>query len=428
MLPVPWTGFVYLIPKVHADPREYMPYRNILRNILWMLTERGSQIVGGILVSGLLARSLGAAQFGLFQYGQSLVFLAAALTLLCGSEVVVPRLVGCTEGAQQHVMAHAFVLRLGGAVLAYAALAVYILLATEPALHGVVLWLGVGLLFREPFGIVIAWLQARTFNRPSVKANLSALFVKLALIGTLFWLQAPLVAFAMAYAVEAIVAAALLMIYYQRRVPIAPIRWDPLLLRELLHTGMAFWAGLLLMMIFKRIDQLVLKPLIPLSELGAYAAAMQVTENFVLVAPIIANSLAPQLIFQTTTAGQARRNTWRATWLMIAAGACLGVPIALCAPLIVHLIYGQAFTGAAQILRVSALFGILVFADAALNLALVRRGAGRWVIAKWTCAALAAFVTVYSLAPHIGALAGVLGYGAGYAAALVLGVWLLVRD
>ena len=59
-----------------------MPYRTIIRNILWMLTERGAQIAGGIAVSGLLARSLGAAQFGLFQYAQSLVFLAASLTLI----------------------------------------------------------------------------------------------------------------------------------------------------------------------------------------------------------------------------------------------------------------------------------------------------------------------------------------------------------
>lgn len=147
-----------------------------------------------------------------------------------------------------------------------------------------------------------------------------------------------------------------------------------------------------------------------------------------LVAPIIANSLAPQLIFQTLDNAIARRNTVRAVWLMVGAGACLAVPVALLAPWIVHLIYGAGFAQSAEILRVSALMGILVFADAALNLVLVRRGAGRWVIAKWACAAAVAFIVVRSLAPQLGALAGALGYGAGYAAALMLGIWLLKRD
>ncbi len=405
-----------------------MPYRTIIRNILWMLTERGAQIAGGIAVSGLLARSLGAAQFGLFQYAQSLVFLAASLTLLCGSEVVVPRLVGKPEAEQRTIIAHAFVLRLAAAAVAYTLLAVYVIGFAESSLVAVTLWLGVALWFREPSGIVIAWLQARTFNRPSVSANLCALGVKLALVAILFVTHASVSAFAVVYAVEAIVAAALLVRYYFKHSPKTPVLWQRRLLLDLLASGTSFWGGLMLMILFKRIDQLVLKPLIPLAELGAYAAAMQVTENFVLVAPIIANSLAPQLIFQTRDNAVARRNTVRAVWLMVGAGACLAVPVALLAPWIVHLIYGAGFAQSAEILRVSALMGILVFADAALNLVLVRRGAGRWVIAKWACATMVAFVVVRGLAPQLGALAGTLGYGAGYAAALMLGIWLLKRD
>jgi len=406
----------------------YRTYRTIFRNILWMLTERGAQIAGGIAVSGLLARSLGAAQFGLFQYALSLVYLAASLTLLCGSEVVVPRLVGKPEDEQRTVIAHAFVLRLVAAAAAYTILTIYVVGFAESDLVVVALWVGVALCFREPSGIVIAWLQARTFNRPSVTANLCALFVKLALVAVLYVTHANVAAFAVVYAVEAVVAAVLLARYYLRHSPKTTVVWSRRLLIDLLASGSTFWGGLMLMMLFKRIDQLVLKPIIPLPELGAYAAAMQVTENFVLVAPIIANSIAPQLIFQTMDNLTARRNTVRAVWLMVAAGASLAIPIAVLAPWIVHLIYGAGFAESAQILRVSALMGILVFADAALNLTLVRRGAGRWVIAKWLCAAVVAFVVVRGLAPQLGALAGALGYGAGYAAALVLGVWLLRRD
>ncbi|PSB92345.1 oligosaccharide flippase family protein [Candidatus Pandoraea novymonadis] len=405
-----------------------MLYRIILRNILWMLLERSSQIVAGIIVSGLLARGLGAAQFGLFQYSQSLVFLASAITLLCSAEVVLPRLVDKTEVVRQHVMVHALVLRIGAAIVTYALLAIYALFVSEPILRGVILWLGIALLLREPFGVITTWLQIKNFNRPSVQANLIALAIKVLLITILYFLKASLVAFSVVYAIEALIAAAILVIYYRWQIPVHRISWNPTLLRELLHSGMTFWAGLLLMFFFKRIDQLVLKLVIPLSELGTYVAAMQITENFVLVAPIIANSLATPFFLQVKDTIVARRNAWKATVIIVTSGTCLAVPIALFSPSIIHLIYGPAFTEAAKILRISALLGILVFADAALNLSLVRRGEGHWIIAKWLSASGAAFATVTSLAPHLGALAGLAGYGVGYVVAIAVGVWLTGRD
>lgn len=401
-----------------------MPYRIIFRNILWMLTERGAQIAGGIIVSGLLARSLGVAQFGLFQYSQSLVFLAASLTLLCGSEVVVPRLVGRTEQAQQHVMLHAFMLRMGAAVLAYVTLALYATtVASDPALRHLVLVLGGALFFREPFGITIAWMQAHTYNRPGVTANICALLLKLALVAGLYITKANPLWFAAVYVAEAVTAAVLMCAYYFRTQPWFGLRFDRALLSELFTTGLAFWIGLIFMMLFKRVDQLVLKQHVTLAELGAYAAAMQVTENFVMVAPIIANSLAPLLIFRSTDLGAAKRNTMRALGIMVAAGAVMAIAIALSSNLIIHVIYGASFALAAQILRISSLIGILVFADAALNLLLIRQGAARWVIAKWVAAAIAAFLGVRLLVPYLGPVAGALGYGLGYIAALAFGFW-----
>lgn len=401
-----------------------MSYRVIFRNVVWMLSERGVQIAGGIAVSGLLARSLGVAHFGLFQYSQSLVFLAASLTLLCGSEVVVPRLVGHDEAHQQHVLLHAFVLRMAAALLAYGTLVIYALVSdASPEAHQLVLVLGGALFFREPFGVAVAWMQARTDNRPSVTANVCGLLAKLAVVAALYAAGAGLLWFAAAYVLEAVVAAMLMWRHYFRAQPWRAPRLERALLLRLLQTGTAFWIGLVCMMLFKRVDQLVLRQHISLAALGTYAAAMQVTENFVQVAPIVANSLAPLLIFRSADLHDARRNTLRSLGIMTGAGAVMAIAIALCADVIIRVIYGASFALAAQILRISALVGILAFADAALNLLLIRQGAARWVIAKWAAAAVAALIAVRLLVPHLGPLAGVAGYGLGYGVALAFGFW-----
>ncbi|BDB28788.1 hypothetical protein CTP10_R62000 (plasmid) [Cupriavidus sp. P-10] len=90
----------------------------IARNVLWLVFERGLQVAFGIVTTGLIARAVGLEGFAEFQYAQSLVLMAASIALICGGEVVVPRLVAQpTPDAQHRLLAHVFVLRETAAVV-----------------------------------------------------------------------------------------------------------------------------------------------------------------------------------------------------------------------------------------------------------------------------------------------------------------------
>src|SRR5207253_3771235 len=100
------------------------------------------------------------------------------------------------------------------------------------------LLLGVGILTREPFGVVGAWMQAQTNNRPSVVFSLVALSAKAGLVALLFVAGTHTVpAFATAFAVEPMVLAVLLAAYYFSRMPHRRVSPDPGLARELVTGG-----------------------------------------------------------------------------------------------------------------------------------------------------------------------------------------------
>ncbi len=82
--------------------------RHVAGNLAWMLAERGLQVAGGIGIVAMLARGLGPEGFAHFQYAQAVVYVAASVALICGGEVIIPRLVANTT--QSHSIACCFTL------------------------------------------------------------------------------------------------------------------------------------------------------------------------------------------------------------------------------------------------------------------------------------------------------------------------------
>lgn len=406
--------------------------KSLLLTLALQIGERGLQIAAALGITALVARAVGPEGFGLYQYVQSLVFVASAAALVCGAEVVVPRLSRPLPVGEQHaVLAHAFVLRMAGAALGYAGLLAAAAWSDDGARQTTLLLaaiLGLSILLREPFGVVIAWAQAHSRLRPVVRQSLLALALKVVLVLAAFALgQLSLTVVATVLAAESLLAAGLLVAHYRQQTG-AP-GWPPLnrgLVATMARQGLVYFVGLAGLLLFKRIDQLMLKQAVPLAELGVYAAAMQLTDNFTLVATIAAATLAPSLVYAPPGEDQARRNL-----LLLSAGLGLaglagaGLLWGAAAP-IVRLVYGSAFEDTVALLRLSALIAPLVFLEAGLNLALLRAGRAGWVAAKWLLAAAAAATTNLWAIPALGARGALAGLAAGLVCALLVNLaWLL---
>lgn len=399
--------------------------RRVATNLLWMIAERGLQVGAGIGVVAMLARALGPIGFAHFQYAQSVVAIAATVALVCSSEVIVPRLVANpTTTAQHGLLIHAFTLRLAGGVAGYVLMCLFLAI-TNPVrdIWHAALLLGMVILLREPFAIVVAWLQAHINTRPSTLFNIVSLAAKAILVGTLFMLGIrDADGYAAAFVLEAVLLAALLSIYYLSRVEERGATWDRPLTRDLMTTGSLFWVSFMLMMGARRIDQLVLQPLVPTIEFGAYAACVQILDNFTMIASILAAGIAPAYVYGRTQFAEAHRNIGRISVGLGAVGIVGGLAIAASAPWIVRLLYGTAFEGTVALLRAAALMSSLVFADVGLTLLVTHLRRPRWVAVKWAFVFSATLVFDLIVIPHYGSWGAIAGYGLGNSVAVVVGL------
>jgi len=398
-----------------------------------MLLDRGTQVVAGIAAVAILARTLGTDGFAAFQYAQSLVLLGASVALVCGGEVVIPRLVALTaDTAGQHrLLAHVFRLRILAAVGGYV-LVIGILLATRQALENwwPALILGGAILLREPSGVVTAWMQSRTETRPVVCINVASLALKFAVLsGLAYWGVRATAAYATAFVLEAIMAAALLCLLYRARMPRHRVQIDPELTRRLLQDGTLFWVSFMLMISARRIDQLILHAHASAHEFAAYAATVQIVDNFTTLATILASGIAPLYVYAKPGASAAIRSVLKLAAFLFVVGVAGAAVLALLAPWIVHFLYGAAFTDAIALLRLAIFISPLVFADVGFTILAAYLREPRWIAIKWGIACTATVIVDLIAIPELGAHGAILGYALSSVLVVLAGIvmWLRAR-
>lgn len=401
----------------------------VVKNISWLLSERMLQAGAGILVSALLARTLGPAQFGLFQYALSLTLVAGSATLCCGSEVVIPRLVQQPE-ATKAILGGAFLLRLSAALLACLGLNIFAHYHTEPPLSTMLGILSVMVLLHEPFNLVIAWLQSRTYNRPGVLINSVGVCLRIIIVSALYAAGSQsLSAYTSAWAVEACLVVTLLTGYFfsQHTVSFSPAQLK-LWLKELAYHGSLLWVGLFCMKSFLRMDRLMLKSFVDLEQLGFYASAMQVVEGLTSIAPILANSFAPHFVYKIDDRKQAWRNIKHALFMILGLSLTAASLIAVLAQWIIPLVFGQHFLAAIPLLQKAIFISLLVFIDAMLTPMLLRQRASHWILFKWVAAILAAFCVNMGLIPLWGPSGALAAYASGYIIAISMSLVYIIRS
>ncbi|BAN23896.1 oligosaccharide flippase family protein [Caballeronia insecticola] len=391
-----------------------------LANIVWLGLERLTQIVVAIVISGLLARYLGPGDFGKWQYANTLLLVIAPITWVCGAEILVPTIVNRAPAETGAVLGSAFVLRMGVSIAALALTWLWIAAGgTDPLVGLMLAGLAVTMLFREPFiGVINSWLQSLTFSKPQLIASMAAAIVKAALVYMLVRLAAGAASFGWLWALEAAAIGGALVLYYMRRHG-GRLGWrfDRALFSHFTRAGTVFWLGLICMYLFLKLDRLMLAQRVPFAELGLYSAAQQLNENWIALALMLAQTIAPAFVYRVQEIPALRRNLVRlfamTAVLMIAGAAVLDA----LAGFIITRVFGPNYAAAAGIFRWAVWLSVPAGIEAIGNLVVLKYQAKYVLLSKWLLALAVAFAVNLIAIPRFEGYGALVGLAAGYLAA-----------
>ncbi|KNH08090.1 Membrane protein involved in the export of O-antigen and teichoic acid [Candidatus Burkholderia brachyanthoides] len=390
-------------------------------NIVWLGLERLTQIAVAIVISGLLARYLGPDAFGKWQYANTLLLVIAPITWVCGTEILVPTIVHRPPGETGRVLGSAFVLRMGLSALALALTWAWIAAGfIDPTVGAMLAGLAVTLLFREPFiGVINAWLQSMTYSKPQLLASMAAAIVKAALVFALVRMAAGAASFGWLWALEAAGIGAVLVLYYMRRHG-GRLGWhfDRVLFRHFASAGTVFWIGLIGMYLFLKLDRLMLAHRVSFAEFGLYSAAQQLNENWIALALMLSQTIAPAFVYRVQDKALLRRNVLRRLFAMTAALMIAGAAVLdALAGFIIARVFGPNYVDAADIFRWAVWLSVPAGIEAIGNLIVLKYQAKYVLLSKWLLALAVAFVVNLIAIPRFEGYGALIGLAAGYVAA-----------
>ena len=394
----------------------------VLGNSGWLFADKALRMGGGLLLMIWVARYLGPASFGQLSYAIAFVALFGAVATLGLDGIVVRDLVR-DQADPDEVLGSAFVLRAVGGSLAVlaAVLAVGLVRPDDEAAQKLVAIVAIGTLF-QAFDVIDLWFQSRVQSRYTVMARNAAFLVMLVIRVALILGQAGVAAFAWAASAELILAGLALALGYHRQ----GRNWRALRprfarMRALLEESWPLMLSSLAVLVYMRIDQVMLASMLGVREVGLYAAAVRLSEMWYVIPTVIVSSVMPSL-----TEARARseevyyQHLQTLLKLLVRSAYLVAIPVSLFAGPLVRQLYGDSYSAAGSVLAVHVWTVVFVFLGVAYSPWIFNeRRAHFWLLQTSLGACCNVLLNLWLIPDH-----GAVGCAIATLAAQALATWL----
>ncbi|RLM07275.1 polysaccharide biosynthesis export protein [Gibbsiella quercinecans] len=345
--------------------------RSVL-NMLWLSGDSIFRMGLGFIVSVWLARYLGPEKFGLFNYALAIIAIYTSVASLGMNGVVVRELIRAPEDSGR-IMGTSFLLQVLGSFVAtlLVILTTILLRPNEWDILLVVLVMIPSILFRST-DVIKYWFESTISSKNTVIAqNIAFMVSSLAKVAAML-LGASYITLAITVSLEALIVGIVLIILYKRKR--ISIRWivDYSEAKRLFSQSWPLVLSGLALMLYMRIDQIMIGNLISNAAVGVYSVAVKMIEVWYFFPIAIVSSLFPKIIEEKYKSEDKYNNRMQFLYdLMVISGVCLAIVVTFLSDIIIDFFYGLQYKDASSLIKIYAWVSIFYFLSSA---------SGRWYI------------------------------------------------
>ncbi len=337
-------------------------------NTIWLLGDRLLRMGVGLLVGVWVARYLGPEGYGQLSFAGSYIMLFSAIALF-GLESVVVRELVTNFSERGKILGTASLIRLIAGISSYI-LALAVLLLVRPNDRLTMLMVAVlgSSLLLQALDVTDLWFQSRIISRYSVISRSAAFLLSSCIKVAMVLSGASLTAITIATATEAFFAAVALLVAYRiNGEDFNNWRWSRTWFHKLFTESVPMVLSGIVLMIYLRIDQVMLGMLASPSDVGQYAAAVRISELWYFIPTAIVSSLFPAMVKLKNSDPELFQLKLQKLYNLLAfLGYAVAIPVTFISPWLVNLLFGTAYHSSAPLLSV------LIWAGLFANLTVVR--------------------------------------------------------
>lgn len=327
--------------------------KRYLFNSSWMLAEQMLRIVSAVFVGIYIARYLGPEQFGILNYVLAISAFIMAITRLGMDAILVRELVNRPQCHDQ-LMGTAFWLMLVVATVCYLLMLVGLYSIDEQM--EVKLYIAIVSIscFSTAFFIGDYFFQAEVRAKYSAICKSSVLFLMSLVKLMLIFMGAELVWFVIACLADHLLLALSFIAMLMARRNLMFFRcFNFSLARELLRSAWPMVLSAIAILVYMRIDQVMIRNMLGMQEVGLYSAATRVYEAWMILPFVMSVSLLP-LIINAKERGEEEyhRRLTQLFRVLIWSSFCAALIVSLSSEWLMVLAFGEAYRASAPVVGI----------------------------------------------------------------------------
>jgi O-antigen/teichoic acid export membrane protein len=336
-----------------------------------------------------VARYLGPERFGLLSYTLSFVWLFSSLASFGLDEILVRELVKSPE-QRNNLLGTVFWLKVCGTLVMGTTIALVLKYTVEDQqTYWMIALITFGFLFQAT-NVVDFYFQSQVQSKFAVRAQAIQLILTSLFKIYLVWNQAELIWFAFALMLDQAVVAVLFLLVYHWKIgwfPFFSFRWKQA--KKLMRDAWPLIFAGMVVSVYMKIDQVMLKEMLDVKAVGVYAAAVKLCEAWYFLPTALIASLFPAVIeakIKSKTLYDKRvQNLYD---LMVWSSIAVALPTTLLADWVILILYGTDFQEAADVLRIYIWAGVFVTLGIASSKWLIAENLQRYLFLRTILGAL----------------------------------------
>jgi len=385
--------------------------QDILTNTGWLFADKIVRMGIGMFVGIWVARYLGPEQFGILNFAAAFVALFGVVATLGLSSIVVRDLVKEPENANS-ILGTAFILQFLSGLLAYTLLVITIFFfqPDDGLVRFIVIVLGFVLILKAS-EVAKYWFESQVKSKYTVWVE-NSVFLFMSIIQIVLILNhAPLMGFVwVAVASGLSVSIGLIGVYAWRAGGISAWRFDFNRAKTLLKDSWPLLLSGMAIMVYMRIDQIMLGQMLGSGAVGIYSAAVRISEVWYFIPMAIAASVFPSVIKIKKESEQDYIVRFQKLFnIMVMLGVVVAIPVTFFSDWIITQLFGPTYIKAGAVLIVHIWSGIFVSLGITSGMWLVNENLQRLAFYRTLVGAVVNIVANIFLIPYFGVVGAAVG-------------------
>lgn len=362
------------IPAIKGFDEE--AFQKYFKNTGWLMFGKVLSLIVGLII----ARYLGPAGYGDLSFALSLVAIMSAVGALGLDTFIIRELLKEPQN-QKEILGTALGLRMGvNLLLIPLTVGIYLSFYSlsdnpgEPLTWIIVLLATVS--FFKSFNVIDSYFQSQVQSKFVVQVQNVCLFVSAALKIGLVILGFSLTWIVGAFLVESILLAiGLIYIYQKRNDAILTWTFNRKRATGLLSKSFPLILSAVMISIYMKIDQVMLKEMLGSKAVGVYGAAANLSEAWFFIPVAIVTSVFPAIInARNTNVARYKKRLVNLYDLLVLITLPVAIVVTFLANDITSIVYGVGFEGSGTILAIHIWSGVFVFLGSASSQYLLAEG------------------------------------------------------